>query len=105
MDGVSVTGRFLAALASRPDLRSRVSQIDVSDPRDVIVLLDDDPALLHVGDSRFAERLTTYFQIASRIRDEWNEIDYVDLRLDDVERVIVRAKTAPGIEGARTRSK
>jgi cell division protein FtsQ len=105
MDGVSVTGRFLAALASRPDLRSRVSQIDVSDPRDVIVLLDDDPALLHVGDSRFAERLTTYFQIASRIRDEWNEIDYVDLRLDDVERVIVRAKTAPGIDGARTRSK
>jgi cell division protein FtsQ len=93
--GVRVTGRFLAAVESRPDLRRRVSQIDVSNPRDLIVLLDDDPALLHVGDTRFVERLSTYLQVAQRLRDEISEIDYADLRLDDVERIIVRAKGAP----------
>ena len=89
-----VTGRFLAAVDARPDLRRRISQIDVSNPHDLIVLLDDDPALLHVGDTRFVERLTTYLQVAQRLRDEMNEIDYADLRLDDVERIIVRAKGA-----------
>ena len=35
----------------------RLSQIDVTTPRDAVVLLDDDPALLHLGDTRFVERV------------------------------------------------
>jgi cell division septal protein FtsQ len=90
--GVRVTDRFLAALRTQPNLRRRVSQIDVRDPHDVVVLLDDDAAFLHVGDTRFVERLSMYLQIAPTLRGQMKEIDYVDLRLDDMERVIVRSK-------------
>jgi cell division protein FtsQ len=90
--GVRVTGRFLEALRSQPTLRRRVSQIDVTDPHDLVVLLDDDAALLHVGDTRFVERLSMYLQIAPTLRGQMKDIDYVDLRLDDLERVIVRSK-------------
>ena len=54
--GVALTERFLEALRPQPDLRQRVSQIDVSDTRDVVALLDDSPTLLHLGDARFVER-------------------------------------------------
>lgn len=90
--GVRVTGRFLSALGLRPELRRRVSQIDVSNPHDLIVLLDDDPTLLHVGDARFVERLTTYLQVASLLHEQRSDIDYADLRLDDIERIIVGPK-------------
>jgi len=93
--GVRVTGRFLAAVGARPELRQRVSQIDVTDPRNVVVLLDDDPVQLHVGDTRFVERLTMYLQVAASLREEMKDIDSADLRLDDIERVIVRPKSAP----------
>ena len=89
---VRVTGKFLSALSVRPELRHRVSQIDVSNPHDLVVLLDDDPTLLHVGDARFVERLTTYLQVASLLHDQRSDIDYADLRLDDIERIIVGPK-------------
>src|SRR5262245_18624767 len=54
MDGL------LDDLASVPSVRKRVSQIDVSDARDVVVLLDNDLTLVHLGDSRFVDRLKTY---------------------------------------------
>lgn len=91
--GVRATGRFLEALRGRPDLRRRVSQLDVTDPHDTVVLLDDDAALLHVGDTRFAERLNMYLQIADALRGQVKDIDSVDLRLDDIEKVIVRPRS------------
>lgn len=90
--GVRTTGRFLDALRAQPSLRRRVSQIDVTDPRDLVVLLDDDAALLHVGDTRFVERLSMYLQIAERLHGERKDLDSVDLRLDDLAHVIVRSK-------------
>ena len=52
-----LAARALASLGARRELAQRVSQIDVSDPQNAIVLLDNDPALLHLGDDRFLERL------------------------------------------------
>jgi cell division protein FtsQ len=66
----------------------RVSQIDVSDAHDAVVILDGDTALLHLGDERFAERLRSYLELAPTLRSRLPEIDYVDLRFD--ERVYVR---------------
>jgi cell division protein FtsQ len=86
---LDLTTRVLEALAGRPDLRTRVSQIDVTNARDAIVLLADDPAQLHLGDTRFVDRLTTYLEILPTLRDRFPVIDYVDLRFD--ERVYVRA--------------
>jgi len=92
LPGVQAAGRFLDALRARPDLRRRVSQLDVADPRDLVVLLDEDPALLHLGDARFLQRLEMYLDIAPTLRDQMKDIDSVDLRLDDLAHVIVRSK-------------
>jgi cell division protein FtsQ len=86
---VALTGRFLDALRPQPDLRHRVSQIDVSNSRDVVALLNDSPVLLHLGDSQFVERLTTYLDIAPTLAQQFKDIDFVDLRFD--ERVVVGA--------------
>ena len=81
--------RVIDALAGHP-LAERVSQVDVTDVRNAIVTLDDDPAQLYVGDERFRERLQSYVEVASAFRERFPEIDYVDLRFE--ERVYVRPR-------------
>ena len=85
---VALGARVIDELAARKDLGSRVSEIDVSYLHDVVLLLADDPALLHVGDEKFVERLHSYVQLASTLRQRVPAIDYVDLRFDD--RIYVR---------------
>jgi len=87
---VQVTGRFLDALEARPDLRARVSQIDVANARDLVVLLEDDTASLHLGEDRFVERLTFYLEMLPTLGDEFQDIDYVDLRFEG--RLFVRSR-------------
>lgn len=87
---VQLAARLIRALDSRPALRERLSQIDVSNPRDGVVLLDGDPAFLHLGDSRFGERLESYLELTPALRERFADIDYVDLRFD--ERIYVRSK-------------
>jgi len=82
--------RLLAALHARPALASRVSQIDVSDVRDAVVLLKGDTTLVRVGNSDFAERLQSYLELVPALRRQVPQIDYVDLRFG--ERVYVRPK-------------
>jgi len=78
----------MSELASRPKLAGQVSQIDVTDSRNAIVLLKGDTALLRVGDERFTERLQAYLDLMPALRERMPDIDYVDLRFD--ERVYVR---------------
>lgn len=80
--------RLLAALQAQPDLAARVSQVDVSDIRDAVVMLKDDTTLIRVGDDQFAERLQSYLDLAPALRERVPQIDYVDLRFG--ERVYVR---------------
>jgi cell division protein FtsQ len=82
-DRVQLAAAFIAALGTRADLRHRVSQVDVTNPRDAAVMFDDDPAWLHLGDSRFIERLQNYIDLRARLRERFQEIDYVDLRFDE----------------------
>lgn len=77
-----LAARLVAALDGRPDLSGRVSQIDVADAYDAVVLLADDPTLLHLGDERFVERLDRYLELVPVLRDKAWELDYVDLRFD-----------------------
>ncbi len=83
-----LAARLIEAAAGNADIARRLSQIDVSDAHDAIVLLDDDPALLHLGEDRFLERLEAYIDLAPALRERVADIDYVDLRFD--ERVYVR---------------
>ena len=83
---------LMESLAARKDLAKRVSQIDVSDAHDAVVLLDDDQALLHLGEDRFLDRLRSYLEVAPTLRDRVPDIDYVDLRFED--RLYVRPRGA-----------
>jgi cell division septal protein FtsQ len=87
-DRAALAARLLEALAPRRDIAKRISQIDVRDAHDAVVLLQDDPALLHLGEERFLERLQSYVDLAPALRQRVPEIDYVDLRFE--ERVYVR---------------
>ena len=80
--------RVITALSARPELAKRVSQIDVSNLHDAVLILDGDPALLRVGDSDFVARLQQYIDLAPALRERLEGIDYVDLRFD--ERLYVR---------------
>ncbi len=86
-----LAARVIAALASRPDLADRVSQIDVSDAHDAVVMLEGDTVMLRLGEDAFAERIQEYLDLAPALRERVTDIDYVDLRFD--ERLYVRPAT------------
>ena len=84
----ALAGRVLEDLQRRPDLAQLVSQVDVSNVRDAVVILKDDAALIHTGDGHFVERVQSYLDLAPRLREEVPLIDSVDLRFG--ERVFVK---------------
>jgi cell division septal protein FtsQ len=83
-----LAGRVIEAVSVRKDIAQRISQIDVRDAHDAVVLLQDDAALLHLGEDRFLERVQSYVDLAPTLRKRVPNIDYVDLRFD--ERMYVR---------------
>lgn len=86
----ALAARVVDSIQGSQDLIKRVSQIDVTDLHDAVVLLDDDPALLHVGEEKFRERLQSYLEISEALRERIPDIDYVDLRFD--QRVYVKPR-------------
>ena len=77
---MALVARVLEQVGPHPEVLDLISQIDVSDPYDAVVLLNDDPALLHLGSDRFLERLRLYAEVAPAVRARVADIDYVDLR-------------------------
>ena len=76
----ALAARLVAELVADPPLAARVSQIDVSDPHDAVVLLSGDPALIRLGEGSFAERLRAYVDVAQAIRSGVPLVDTVDMR-------------------------
>ena len=93
-----LASRVIASLGQRQQIASRLSQVDVSDVHDAVVLLDGDSALLHLGDDKFLERVQSYLELSPALRERVVDIDYVDLRFDP--RVYVR----PAVERGRNSS-
>lgn len=95
---------LLSALNARPDLASRISQVDVNDVRNAMVVLKDDTVKVGLGTERFAERLQLYLDVAPVLRERVLDIDYADLRYG--ERVVVKSKRpdSPGRKTAGGRS-
>jgi cell division protein FtsQ len=87
---VAVTAAFLRAIETRPDLGRRLSQVNVANAHDVVVMFDHAPVWLHLGESAFIERLNTYLEIAPTLQERFADIDYVDLRFG--ERIFVRPR-------------
>jgi cell division septal protein FtsQ len=65
-----------------------VSQIDVTDLHNATVILNDDGALIQLGEDQFLQRIESYLDLAATLRERVADIDYVDLRFDD--RIYVR---------------
>jgi hypothetical protein len=99
---IALAARVLDDVAADSALAARVSQIDVSDRFDAVVLLDDDPALLHLGTERFAERLQGYIELAERLRETVPDIEYASLQFDG--RIYVKAAGSTGIHSVARRS-
>jgi cell division protein FtsQ len=95
---VYLVARFLSALSAEPSLRARVSQIDVSDPHDITVQLEGDPTVVRVGDEHFVDRLERYLALAPTLREKLSDLEYVDVRFDNLfvmPRGRVSASTRP----------
>ena len=92
---VELAARVIAELGRNQQIAGRLSQVDVADPHDALVLLEGDTALLHLGEDSFLERVQSYLELSPALRERVNDIDYVDLRFDS--RVYVR----PAANGGR----
>jgi cell division septal protein FtsQ len=96
-DRVELARRLLAAVGRAPALLRRVSQIDVSNTRDAVVLLAGDTTRVHLGDDQFAGRLQSYVDLASALHQRVGPMEYVDVRFDS--HIYVR----PAAEGSKKR--
>lgn len=83
-----LAARVIGAVKARPDIARRLSQIDVSDLHNLTVIVSGDPAIIELGDDQFLQRLQSYLDVSSALRDRVPDIDSVDMRFDD--RIYVR---------------
>lgn len=74
--------RLIAEVGADPDLAILLSQVDVANPHDAVVLLNGDPVRIHLGEGRFVARLRTYLDIVAALREAVPDIDYVDVRFE-----------------------
>lgn len=95
----SLLAELLDELSGDPPLLGKVSQVDVAEPGNVVIWLDDDPARLILGDREFRKRVTGYLEVRGALRARVPEMDAVDLRFD--RRVFVRPAEETGTSRAR----
>jgi len=88
-----LAARLIASLRAKPKVAQRLSQVDVSDLHNASVILTGDPAVIHLGEDQFLQRLEAYLDLAVALRERVADIDYVDLRFDD--RIYVRPASTP----------
>ena len=98
----ALAARLIRQVSGHEDLAARISQIDVRDAEDAVVLLTGDPARIHLGAERFVERLDTYLDVAPTLRAHVSDIDAVDLRFG--RRIYVRPSGAGTGQGGRRAS-
>jgi cell division septal protein FtsQ len=79
---VELAARVITALASKPEIARRVSQIDVRNLHDAAVILSGDAAVIRLGDRQFLQRLLGYLEVAPTLRERVPDIDRVDVRFD-----------------------
>ncbi len=80
---MAVYQRLLAELdANGQKLSSQISEVDLTDPEDARVNMQDDTTLLHFGDDRFLERYQRYKAHITEWRRQYPKLAAVDLRYD-----------------------
>jgi cell division septal protein FtsQ len=81
--------RFIREVSGRADWLSRISQLNVSNPRNAVVLIQGEPAELRLGDEKFLARLDFWKDVADSTRAQMKVEEYWDLRSDD-ETIVVK---------------
>jgi cell division protein FtsQ len=81
-------GRLVDSLRQEDGLLALISEVDVTDVEDAVVLLGDDPARVHLGHEDFARRVRAYRDLAPTVLQHVDAIDSADVRYDG--RVFVR---------------
>jgi cell division protein FtsQ len=80
---VAVYLRLLGELdAGGQKLSSQISEVDLTDPEDALVTMQDDTTLLHFGTDRFLERYQRYKAHIAEWRQQYPKLGGVDLRYD-----------------------
>jgi cell division protein FtsQ len=80
---MAVYQRLLAELDSGGQkLSGQISEIDLTDPEDARVTMQDDTTLLHFGQERFLERYKRYKAHISELRQQYPKLVAVDLRYE-----------------------
>lgn len=90
---VKLATRVLDALRFDPAIAAEVSEINVWDPYDAVILFNDDRTLVRIGSDRFVERVREYRELAPTLRTHVPDIDYVDMRFEG------RVAIGPGSDG------
>jgi cell division protein FtsQ len=83
-----LAAHVVTALKSNPDVARRLSQVDVSDLHNAQVIMSGDPAVISIGEGQFLERLESYLDMATALRERVVAIDHVDVRFEN--RIYVR---------------
>jgi cell division protein FtsQ len=78
-EGVGLIQRLFREVSVREDWFRRISQVDVSNPRNAVVLLAGERAQLRLGDGHFVERLETYAELAEKLQQQ-PPAEYYELR-------------------------
>lgn len=81
---IGLFNRMMHDLSARADVVDRLSQVDVSNPRNAIVMLRDEPLKLYLGEQEFLTRLERWIETAASVRAQLELRDHVDLRHDSV---------------------
>jgi cell division protein FtsQ len=75
--------RLLAELDSGGQkISNQISDVDISDPEDLSLRMQDDPTLLVIGQERFLERYQIYKQNIAQWRQQHPNLVSVDLRIE-----------------------
>ncbi len=83
-----LVGQLVESLRQEDGLLALISEVDVTDLEDAVVLLGDDPARVHLGHEDFARRVRAYRDLAPTLLRHVDAIDSADVRYDG--RVFVR---------------
>jgi cell division protein FtsQ len=97
---MAVYQRLISELDSGGQNISRqISEIDLTDPEDARVLMQDDPTLLHFGDEQFLARYQRYKAHIAEWRQQYPQLSQLDLRYDS-QVVLKMASGASATSGA-----
>ncbi len=80
---MAVYQRLVGELDSTGQNISRqISEVDLTDPEDARVTMQDDPTLLHFGDEQFLVRYQRYKARIAEYRQQYPQLAAIDLRYD-----------------------